>query len=220
MPPNCRSTLTSMSVRMPRIVSSAHLTAFTQAPFPSAFAAAQTEAPAGAARARRPNRRRHLSRNRRRSVGGEKHSRTGLEDARRAQSDHPPRKIGVGTDARRLSRIAAPGASQTVANAPVPTGVSLIPPHHRHPPSPPHSANVISWRAIEVDGAPRDHGGPRMPDPLAGLPPRFLRTPEAARFFGAAWPDAGKAPRLRHGAKIPKDRRARRLCARRPPSLG
>jgi predicted DNA-binding transcriptional regulator AlpA len=23
-----------------------------------------------------------------------------------------------------------------------------------------------------------------MPDPLAGLPPRFLRTPEAARFLG------------------------------------
>ncbi|HEY2535061.1 MAG TPA: DNA-binding protein, partial [Xanthobacteraceae bacterium] len=23
-----------------------------------------------------------------------------------------------------------------------------------------------------------------MPDPLAGFPPRFLRTPEAARFLG------------------------------------
>jgi predicted DNA-binding transcriptional regulator AlpA len=29
-----------------------------------------------------------------------------------------------------------------------------------------------------------DHGGSIMPDPLAGLPPRFLRTPEAARFLG------------------------------------
>jgi predicted DNA-binding transcriptional regulator AlpA len=31
------------------------------------------------------------------------------------------------------------------------------------------------------------HEGSRnaiMPDPLAGLPPRFLRTPEAARFLG------------------------------------
>ena len=25
-----------------------------------------------------------------------------------------------------------------------------------------------------------------MPDPLAGLPPRYLRTPEAARFLGLA----------------------------------
>ncbi|MBC7037623.1 DNA-binding protein, partial [Salmonella enterica subsp. enterica serovar Enteritidis] len=23
-----------------------------------------------------------------------------------------------------------------------------------------------------------------MPDPMAGLPPRFLRTPEAARYLG------------------------------------
>jgi predicted DNA-binding transcriptional regulator AlpA len=28
------------------------------------------------------------------------------------------------------------------------------------------------------------HGGFQMPDPLAGLPPRYLRTPEAARFLG------------------------------------
>jgi predicted DNA-binding transcriptional regulator AlpA len=33
-------------------------------------------------------------------------------------------------------------------------------------------------------GSSQDHGVPTMPDPLAGLPPRFLRTPEAARFLG------------------------------------
>jgi predicted DNA-binding transcriptional regulator AlpA len=29
-----------------------------------------------------------------------------------------------------------------------------------------------------------DHGGSIMPDPMAGMPPRYLRTPEAARFLG------------------------------------
>jgi predicted DNA-binding transcriptional regulator AlpA len=33
-------------------------------------------------------------------------------------------------------------------------------------------------------GTSKDHEGTIMPDPLAGLPPRFLRTPEAARFLG------------------------------------
>jgi predicted DNA-binding transcriptional regulator AlpA len=33
------------------------------------------------------------------------------------------------------------------------------------------------------DGLLFDHGTAPMPDPLAGLPPRFLRTPEAARFL-------------------------------------
>ena len=31
-----------------------------------------------------------------------------------------------------------------------------------------------------------------MPDPLAGLPPRFLRTPEAARYLGPS----GRTPAL------------------------
>src|SRR5215831_13011252 len=31
---------------------------------------------------------------------------------------------------------------------------------------------------------PQHHGASTMPDPLAGLPPRFLRTPEAARYLG------------------------------------
>jgi predicted DNA-binding transcriptional regulator AlpA len=39
-------------------------------------------------------------------------------------------------------------------------------------------------RAAERGDAREDHGGSIMPDPLAGLPPRFLRTPEAARFLG------------------------------------
>jgi predicted DNA-binding transcriptional regulator AlpA len=38
--------------------------------------------------------------------------------------------------------------------------------------------------AVEPGGTREDHGGSIMPDPLAGLPPRFLRTPEAARFLG------------------------------------
>jgi len=38
--------------------------------------------------------------------------------------------------------------------------------------------------AAKRSGAREDHGGSIMPDPLAGLPPRFLRTPEAARFLG------------------------------------
>jgi predicted DNA-binding transcriptional regulator AlpA len=33
------------------------------------------------------------------------------------------------------------------------------------------------------DGRRTEHGAAFMPDPLAGLPPRFLRTPEAARFL-------------------------------------
>lgn len=38
-------------------------------------------------------------------------------------------------------------------------------------------------RAANLSGAPRDHGAFLMPDPNAGLPPRYLRTPEAARFL-------------------------------------
>lgn len=34
-----------------------------------------------------------------------------------------------------------------------------------------------------LDGSRQNHGAIRMPDPAAGLPPRFLRTPEAARFL-------------------------------------
>jgi hypothetical protein len=43
-----------------------------------------------------------------------------------------------------------------------------------------------SWSSLAADCrcGERIHGDPIMPDPLAGLPPRFLRTPEAARFLG------------------------------------
>src|SRR5262249_53873193 len=37
--------------------------------------------------------------------------------------------------------------------------------------------------AAKRSGAREDHGGSIMSDSLAGLPPRFLRTPEAARFL-------------------------------------
>src|SRR5438874_13411056 len=43
---------------------------------------------------------------------------------------------------------------------------------------------VIGVRAIASGCLPQYDGGSIMPDPLAGLPPRFLRTPEAARFLG------------------------------------
>ena len=35
-----------------------------------------------------------------------------------------------------------------------------------------------------ADGVQEGSWNALMPDPLAGLPPRFLRTPEAARFLG------------------------------------
>ena len=43
---------------------------------------------------------------------------------------------------------------------------------------------MTSDRPPLTGGTSEDHGGTIMPDPLAGLPPRFLRTPEAARFLG------------------------------------
>src|SRR5262249_21869653 len=54
----------------------------------------------------------------------------------------------------------------------------------RHPPTRRHSAIVVVDSPPGSGGFCRDHGGSIMPDPLAGLPPRFLRTPEAARFLG------------------------------------
>jgi len=43
---------------------------------------------------------------------------------------------------------------------------------------------VSAERAGDFATAPDDHGAPQMPDPNAGLPPRYLRTAEAARFLG------------------------------------
>ena len=50
-----------------------------------------------------------------------------------------------------------------------------------------------------------------MPDPLAGLPPRFLRTPEAARFLGLSgrtlekYPPEPLATFLVDGDYLPRD---------------
>ena len=53
----------------------------------------------------------------------------------------------------------------------------------RHPPSRENFAIVVTTRrrcpATVLDAMEKI-----MPDPLNGLPPRFLRTPEAARFLG------------------------------------
>src|SRR5207302_9354243 len=53
----------------------------------------------------------------------------------------------------------------------------------RHPPTPPFSATVVAVPAVAADDFRHTHGASRMPDPTAGLPPRYLRTPEAARFL-------------------------------------
>ena len=114
--------------------------------------------------------------------GARAYSRTGLEDPRPAQPHHPSCANRICPDARRLSRAAAPSASQEIDDD-FGGGTENPPPHHRHPPSPVHSAIVTpdaprTSRALhEIDGAFQ------MPDPNAGLPPRYLRTPEAARFL-------------------------------------
>ena len=43
-----------------------------------------------------------------------------------------------------------------------------------------------------------------MPDPMAGFPPRFLRTPEAARYLGLSGRTLGKAPHVREEPTYPK----------------
>jgi hypothetical protein len=57
-------------------------------------------------------------------------------------------------------------------------------PHLRHPPTAKFFAIVAFDQPPLTGSASQDYGGSIMPDPLAGLPPRFLRTPEAARFLG------------------------------------
>jgi chromosome partitioning protein len=58
-----------------------------------------------------------------------------------------------------------------------------------------------------------------MPDPLAGMPPRFLRTPEAARFLGLSGRTLEKHRTYGTGPKS-QDRRSRGLRARRPEGVG
>jgi len=58
-------------------------------------------------------------------------------------------------------------------------------PLHLHHPLPQRGYAIVAFDRPPVTGGSfADHGGSIMPDPLAGLPPRFLRTPEAARFLG------------------------------------
>jgi predicted DNA-binding transcriptional regulator AlpA len=52
-----------------------------------------------------------------------------------------------------------------------------------HPPKGCCFAIVVLEPPSFSDGSLQEHGVRTMPDPLAGLPPRFLRTPEAARFL-------------------------------------
>jgi hypothetical protein len=53
-----------------------------------------------------------------------------------------------------------------------------------HPPSR-RSFAIVAFDPPPVSGGWfGNHGVQTMPDPLAGLPPRYLRTPEAARFLG------------------------------------
>src|SRR5258708_35285747 len=53
-----------------------------------------------------------------------------------------------------------------------------------HPPTECPCPIVAFDNPLLAGGAHRAPRGTIMPDPLAGLPPRFLRTPEAARFLG------------------------------------
>jgi predicted DNA-binding transcriptional regulator AlpA len=46
------------------------------------------------------------------------------------------------------------------------------------------SSAIVAVDPPPVSGGRLIKGELPMPDPLAGLPPRFLRTPEAARFLG------------------------------------
>jgi hypothetical protein len=63
-------------------------------------------------------------------------------------------------------------------------GGEIADPNLRHPPAPHFFAIVVSDSPPLPGGSSQVHGGSIMSDLLAGLPPRFLRTPEAARFLG------------------------------------
>jgi helix-turn-helix protein len=51
-------------------------------------------------------------------------------------------------------------------------------------PSPIDRADLDPRRESRASAASRERWSTIMPDPLAGLPPRYLRTPEAARWLG------------------------------------
>jgi len=109
-------------------------------------------------------------------------NRTSLEDARCARPDHPSVPPRPGTDARRRPRSVASSPS-TLRSSHVRGGES-DPLHLHHPPAHGRYAIVALDQPPLTGGSFPDHGGSIMSDPLAGLPPRFLRTPEAARFLG------------------------------------
>ena len=58
-----------------------------------------------------------------------------------------------------------------------------------------------------------------MPDPMAGLPPRLLRTPDAARFLGISNRTLEKHRTYGTGPVYRKIGRPRRLCGRGPASM-
>jgi hypothetical protein len=58
-------------------------------------------------------------------------------------------------------------------------GVEIGPCSIRHPQAPAFSS-IVAFDRPPLAGGTEAHGGTVMPDPVAGLPPRFLRTPEAA----------------------------------------
>src|SRR5262249_12607465 len=106
-----------------------------------------------------------------------------LENPRVARPNHTTRPRRLRADAWRLSRPAAKGASPTRL-AGSRRGGGKQPSYLRHPSTSSRFAIVPSDSLPLPSGCREDHGGSIMPDPLAGLPPRFLRTPEAARFLG------------------------------------
>ena len=59
-----------------------------------------------------------------------------------------------------------------------------------------------------------------MAERAANLPPRYLRTPEAARFLGLSGRTLEKHRTYGTGPDLPQARRPRRLCPRRPSGLG
>ena len=67
-------------------------------------------------------------------------------------------------------------------------GIENRPPDNRHLPS--HTSSPLVTSAA--------------PDPLAGLPPRYLRTPEAARFLGLSGRALEKHGTYGYGPNLPK----------------
>jgi len=78
---------------------------------------------------------------------------------------------------------------------------------------------VSAERAGDFATAPDDHGAPQMPDPNAGLPPRYLRTAEAARFLGLS-PRTLENTAFTAPVRLSQNRRSRRLRGCRSERMG